>query len=102
MRLNTVIGQLRLLAILEGTSYLLFSFTIPLKYCYQISLPNKIVGVIHGILFILFCVWTLYCANQKKWKIKKTFICLISSLVPFATFIIDHKILRQEIEQPFF
>ena len=98
MHLNTLIGQLRLLAISEGISYLLFSITIPLKHYYQISIPNKIVGLIHGILFILFSIWTLYFANQKKWKIKKTFICLISSLVPFATFIIDHKILQQEIE----
>ncbi|MBB77525.1 MAG: hypothetical protein CL844_00815 [Crocinitomicaceae bacterium] len=98
MHLNTLIGQLRLLAISEGISYLLFSFTIPLKYYYQISMPNKIVGLIHGILFILFCIWTLYFANKKKWKIKKTLVCLTSSLIPFATFIIDNKILQQEIK----
>lgn len=96
MNLKTQLGQLRILAILEGISYLMLALTMPLKYSYEIALPNKIVGMIHGILFIAFCVWVILVARQRKWSIGKTLICLASSLFPFATFAVDYYILKPE------
>ncbi len=98
MTLNTVLGQLRILAILEGISYLLLVPTVILKYGYEIGLPNKIVGSIHGLLFILYSVWVVYYARKKKWNLMKTLICLAASLFPFATFIVDDRILKLEQE----
>ncbi|MEJ6777580.1 MAG: DUF3817 domain-containing protein [Crocinitomicaceae bacterium] len=98
MNLNSLLGQLRILAITEGISYLLLGLTMPLKYSYQMGIPNKIIGMIHGILFITFCLWIIRFAIKKKWSIVKTLICLVSSLFPFATFIVDYKILKYETE----
>jgi len=98
MKLNTVLGQLRILAIIEGISYLLLIPTIILKYGFEMGLPNKIVGSIHGILFILYCVWVVYYAVKKKWSLMKTLICLAASLFPIATFIVDKRILKMEAE----
>ena len=96
MNLKTQLGQLRVLAILEGISYLLLALTMPLKYWFEIPLPNKIVGMIHGVLFIAFCVWVILVARQRRWSIGKTLICLASSLFPFATFVLDYYVLRPE------
>lgn len=98
MKLNTVLGQLRILAILEGISYLLLLPTVILKYKFEMGLPNKIVGSIHGLLFILYSVWVIYYAMKKKWPLMKTLICLAASLLPFATFIVDQRILKIEEE----
>ncbi len=98
MKIYTVLGQLRILAITEGISYLLLIPTIILKYGFEMGLPNKIVGSIHGILFILYSIWVVYYAVNKKWSVIKTLICLAASLFPFATFIVDQKILRTEPE----
>ena len=38
------LGRLRLLAHLEGISYLLFAITMPLKYLMDIPEPNYVVG----------------------------------------------------------
>ncbi|MCH2224421.1 MAG: DUF3817 domain-containing protein [Crocinitomicaceae bacterium] len=94
MNLGTLLGQLRGLAILEGISYLLFALTMPLKYIYEIGMPNKIVGMIHGILFIAYIFWVLLTARQKKWGSQLTVICLVASLLPFATFWVDSKWLK--------
>ena len=59
MNLKSLLGQLRILAILEGISYLLLGLTMPLKYWYNMGMPNKIVGMIHGVLFIAFCLWVI-------------------------------------------
>ena len=98
MKLSTVLGQLRILAILEGISFLLLFPTIILKYGFEMGLPNKIVGSIHGLLFILYSVWVVYYAIKKKWTLMKTLICLAASLFPFATFVVDQKILKLEVE----
>ena len=98
MKLSTVLGQLRIFAILEGISFLLLFPTIILKYGFEMGLPNKIVGSIHGLLFILYSVWVAYYAIKKKWSLIKTIICLAASLFPFATFIVDQKILKREAE----
>ena len=102
MKLSTVLGQLRILAILEGISYLLLIPTIILKYGFEMGLPNKIVGSIHGLLFILYSVWVVYYAIKKKWSLIKTLICLAASLFPFATFIVDQRILKIEPEEESF
>ncbi|MDE5423709.1 DUF3817 domain-containing protein [Ancylomarina sp. DW003] len=98
MKLNTVLGQLRILAILEGISFLLLIPTIILKYGFEMGLPNKIVGSLHGILFIFYCIWVIYYAMKKKWRLMKTLICLAASLLPIATFIVDQRILKVEDE----
>ncbi len=99
MKLSTTLGQLRLLAILEGISYLLLIPTIILKYGFEMGLPNKIVGSIHGLLFILYSVWVVYYAMKMKWSLMKTFICLAASLLPIATFIVDQRILKVEAQE---
>lgn len=99
MTLNTLLGQLRILAVLEGISYLLLIPTVILKYVYHMGLPNKIVGSIHGLLFILYSVWVIYYAIKKKWNLMKTLLCLAASLFPFATFIVDQRILKSEGEK---
>ena len=97
MNLKTVLGQLRVLALIEGISYLLlFGVTMPLKYMYEIEMPNKIVGMLHGVLFVAFCIWVLRVAFKNKWSLLKTLIALASSLLPFATFVLDAKVLKKE------
>lgn len=93
-----MIKLLRFLAILEGISYLLFAITMPLKRVYEIPEPNFYVGIIHGALFIFYCVMVLVCAYQFKWKAKKTIILGLASLVPFGTFWAEKKYLRHDNE----
>lgn len=89
----------RYTAIAEGFSYLAFALTMPLKYVWNITLPNMVVGQAHGFLFIAFCVLVLVAAGKFKWDLKKTLILLISSLIPFGTFWAEKKYLREESEK---
>ncbi|OFZ64969.1 MAG: hypothetical protein A3D92_05140 [Bacteroidetes bacterium RIFCSPHIGHO2_02_FULL_44_7] len=96
MTLSTRIGQLRLLAISEGISYLLFALTMPLKYVYLIPWPNQIVGMAHGVLFIAYCIWVVLVARAHKWTIQKTLLALLASLLPIATFVVDARWLKAD------
>jgi len=92
MSFKTSLGILRMLAIFEGISYLLFAITMPLKYMYDQILPNKIVGNIHGFLFIAYVIMVFIVSKEKKMTLKEQFWSYASSLLPFATFIVDKKI----------
>lgn len=85
----------RATAILEGISYLaLFGITMPLKYWAEIPGPNKVVGYAHGVLFIAFIALSIIVWYQKKWNFKKLLIFCVASLLPFATFYVEQKYLR--------
>ncbi len=96
--MKTKLGQLRLLALLEGISLFLLCFTMILKYGFDIYGPNKYIGNIHGILFILYCIWVLLVAKEYKWPFQTIVMAVIAGFLPFGTFIADAKIFRKEAE----
>jgi len=99
MDLSISIDRFRLVAILEGISYLLFGVTMPLKYFYNLPGPNYIVGMIHGILFIAYIAICLQSIYLYKWSFKTSFLLLLASLVPAGTFVAEHKILKPAREE---
>ncbi len=96
MNLKTTLGQFRILAILEGISWPLLLITMWLKYAHEMLLPNKIVGMIHGVFFIFFCIWLVLYARKAKWGIGMIALGFLASLFPFGTFVFDAKILKKE------
>lgn len=88
---------LRILGYVEGTSLLLLLFVaVPLKRIYGMPEMVRIVGSIHGILFLLF-VYTLFNYTfEKKWPIKNFFIGLILGSLPFGSFYFDRKYLHSK------
>lgn len=96
MNLKSHLGTLRLLAILEGISYITFGITMPLKYIYNIPEPNYIVGMAHGLLFVLYIIWVLIVSKQKKWHIITIAWSFFASIIPFGTFVADKKIFSKE------
>ena len=86
---------LRWVAVLEGVSYLLLlGVCMPLKYGFDTPAPTYPAGMAHGILFVVYCTLILIYAPRAKWGIKNTFLALLASLLPFAPFIVEKKLLR--------
>ena len=87
------IQHLRTIALIEGVSYLLLLFIgMPLKYGWDILMPNKIMGMIHGILTIIFCAILFYLWNKKKVHSGLAIVVFVASLIPFGAFIVDRKL----------
>ena len=86
-------GRLRLLAFVEGTSFLVILFiTMPLKYQFGYPEPNYMFGMAHGIFFILYVLAVIQAKFEQQWTYKTTFLALIASVIPFGTFWADKKI----------
>ena len=93
-KLKTILGWLRLVALLEGISYLLFIVTVPLKYGFDITTPNYIVGMAHGVLFLAYGALVLANALEYRWGFNKTVVAGICGLLPAGTFYADYKIFK--------
>lgn len=71
----------------EGYSYLLLLFVaMPMKYMMGIPMATKIVGSIHGVLFLIFIYLLIVAWQEARWSLKETIIFFIASLIPFGTF----------------
>jgi integral membrane protein len=95
--LNTPIGRLRAIGLIEGTSFLvLLGVAMPLKYFAGIPMAVKVVGWAHGVLFILFC-WALAQAFfAARWSVGRAAVVFIAALLPFGTFVIDGRLKRED------
>jgi integral membrane protein len=93
--LKSQIGRLRILAFVEGVSFLVILFvTMPLKYYANMPQPNKIFGMAHGLLFILYVLAVIQSKIEYNWSFKKTILALLASIIPFGTFWADAKLFR--------
>jgi integral membrane protein len=86
------LARFRLVAVLEGCSYLLFGITMPLKYKLGIPGPNYVIGMLHGLLFLLYIILLLEVSVKYKWNFKKILLAFIASLIPFGTFYAARKL----------
>jgi integral membrane protein len=85
----------RIVSFLEGVSYLLLLFIAsPIKYFQGDASFVKILGMPHGILFMLYIVLAIVIQKQMKWNLKTLGIVMIASILPFGTFYIDKKYLQ--------
>ena len=72
---------------IEGISYLvLLLIAMPLKYYAGIPRAVKVVGYLHGILFVTYCLLLALTMRKMKWSFLKGFYAFVLSLVPFGTF----------------
>lgn len=71
---------------------LLLGVCMPLKYIFNIPEPTFHVGMAHGILFILYCLYVLLVAYQLRWNYTTIFWSLLASILPFGPFVADKKI----------
>jgi integral membrane protein len=92
--LSSTLGRFRLVAFIEGCSYLLLGITMILKYQYGMPKPNYVVGMAHGVLFMLYLGLLLQVGIQYKWSLWKMFLAFMAALIPFGTFYADVKLFR--------
>ena len=83
---------LRRVALLEAWSYLaLTGIAMPLKYLAAWPLPVKLVGALHGALFVVFCAALLHTLLAARWPLLRCALVFLASLVPFAPFLLDRR-----------
>lgn len=91
------IARLRLAGILEAISFLLLlGIAMPLKYIWGQPMAVRVVGMTHGILFILFCFALNGARMAHDWDLSRSAKFFVAALVPFGPFVVDRELKEEE------
>jgi len=90
--------RLRKTAIAEGISFIVLLFiAMPLKYYYNQPMAVKIIGWIHGLLFIAFITLAWNYKSDHAKNFKWFALAFAAALIPGGTFLFDKKLKWEEV-----
>ena len=91
-----MLQNLRIVAFLEGMSFLVLLFVaMPLKYMLGLPIAVRVVGSIHGLLFVMFVAALVRVAFARRWPLRRSALAFGASCVPFGTFVLDRVLARE-------
>ena len=92
-RMKNPITSLRTIALIEGGSFLVLLFVaMPLKYLWNTPQAVRVVGMAHGILFIIFCILLLRVWIVARWPMGRAALIFAASIMPFGPWLVDRRI----------
>lgn len=95
----SLLQNFRYVAWLEGVSFILLLFVaMPLKYLAGMPLAVRIVGLVHGLLFITYVGLAAGLLARRQWTVARTGEALGMSILPFGTFMFDRSVKRELAE----
>jgi integral membrane protein len=84
------LGRLRWLSIIEGTSTLvLFGIAMPLKYLADMPRAVRIVGLLHGVLFVCLAMALLLAIRRVPISKRLAAAGIVAAVLPFGPFVFD-------------
>ena len=85
-----------LLGRIEAISLLLLLFVaMPVKYLLHEPLLVRIVGSLHGLLFMGYAFLAFLRFQEDRWSNGKLVACLVLSSLPFGTYYFEQKMLSK-------
>lgn len=91
---TTNVGRFKLVADLEGISFLILLFIgVPMKRIWMEPWVVEHFGLPHGLLFILYLLGIFQNKEELGWDGKKSALAAFLSVVPFGTFYVTRKMI---------
>jgi integral membrane protein len=90
---SKALARFRAISLAEGVSYLvLVGIAMPLKYAAGIPSAVRVVGMLHGVLFVAFVVGLVLAARAERWGAKQLVIAMIAALLPLGAFWLERRL----------
>jgi integral membrane protein len=88
----------RMIALAEGISFLTLLFiAMPMKYFMGVPEAVRVVGSMHGVLFVLYVGLLARIHFTQRWSFIFSLYALIASVIPFGTFMLDKQLRKKEV-----
>lgn len=85
--------RLRFIGYVESISFVALLFVaMPLKYLYGQPKAVSVVGMVHGLLFMLYLFAAAQAGAQYGWGIINTILCILSSFLPFGPLAMEKRL----------
>jgi integral membrane protein len=69
---------------------------MPLKYIGDTPEVVAVVGFSHGMLYMVYLATALDLAVRRRWHLPKVLLVFAAGLVPFLTFYVERRVVREE------
>jgi integral membrane protein len=91
----------RILSLIEGLSLIvLLLIAMPAKYHFAYVDSIWLVGMTHGVLWLVYFVVSFAVSHQQKWSVIFWLMALFTSITPFGCFILDRKLKASNWGEP--
>jgi integral membrane protein len=91
---NISVKAFRIISTLEALSFLLLlGIAMPLKYIWDMPQLVQIVGMAHGVLFIMYILGAYFMKEKLQWSWGTLMIVMLCSILPFGPFYAEKKYL---------
>ncbi len=95
--LKTPLERFRAVALAEGLSFISLLFiAMPLKYLAGMPQGVRVVGMVHGLLFVLYLFALMEVAIACRWSFIRVLGAFGASLVPFGNFVLEARLRREQ------
>ena len=95
--MNAAVLRYRVMAYVTGVVLVVLCFVgIPLQVAGHPAVANN-VGVVHGILYIIYLVFAWILSRKLELATKPTVIMLLAGTIPIMTFIVERWVTRRFI-----
>ncbi|MDQ6797917.1 MAG: DUF3817 domain-containing protein [Actinomycetota bacterium] len=84
---------LRIVAVLEAISFLVLLVATVVKETGGTAGGVRLMGPVHGVLFLVYALLVLLVASDEKWALKRTLLTLLCAVLPFGGFVADAKLI---------
>jgi integral membrane protein len=92
--MNITLKTFRVISLLEALSFLvLLLVAMPVKYILGNPELVRIVGMAHGILFVLYILGAFLFKNKLKWSNQILGVVILCSIIPIGPLYVDRKYL---------
>ncbi|MFB8238497.1 DUF3817 domain-containing protein [Kitasatospora purpeofusca] len=92
---SSAVHRLRLVSGPEGVSFLLLLLCSVLKRTTSFN-GVPVMGMVHGILFILYVVFWIMAWQSQKWDVKRGAVLFVLSVLPGGGFVAERMLAKEE------
>jgi integral membrane protein len=89
-----IVRTLRVISLAEATSFLLLLVATAVKYGAGLPQGVKVLGPLHGVLFLGYVALVLMARGPLGWSAGRTVLALVAGVLPVAPLLVEHFWLR--------
>ena len=94
---RAAIRRLRIIGLIEGTSFLLLlGVAMPLKYLAGRPEAVQVVGMAHGLLWVLMLAAVAEVWWKRRWPVSRAAAAVLASVLPGGPFVLERSLKQEE------
>ncbi|KQW48021.1 hypothetical protein ASC77_16640 [Nocardioides sp. Root1257] len=87
----------RLVAVAEAVTWALLLTGMAFKYTDVTDVGVRVFGMVHGVVFIAYCLVTVLVSVDQRWSRSRSLLTLLAAVPPFFTVLADRSAERADV-----